>query len=255
MSSATPPEAPARPDVALVLAVVAVAAVLPFVPWLALAGFAVLLVAGWVRGCAPVVQLSIIGVPVALMGVAEVMAMPLWWGIALLAIVLWRVPWLRRSTGWWRAGRLGGGEMAFALAVSAVTAVALVAWQRLLQPDLTDLLALIPEVHPGWLVAVGLGFACVNALVEEVLYRGILMDALDRALGVPLWPLLVQAMVFGLHHYGGFPRGWAGVGLATLYGLAMGLIRRRSGGLLAPWVAHVLADLVVYGILLTLLRG
>jgi hypothetical protein len=45
-----------------------------------------------------------------------------------------------------------------------------------------------------------------------------------------------------------------GVGLATIYGLMMGVVRRRSGGLLAPWIAHVLTDVVIAGIVLTFER-
>ena len=99
------------------------------------------------------------------------------------------------------------------------------------------------------LVLVGFLFATINAVVEEVLYRGVLLDALDRAIGVGTAALVIQAVVFGLHHFEGFPRGWVGVGLATLYGLAMGVVRRTSGGLLAAWVAHVLADIVIYAII------
>ncbi|MCP5113866.1 MAG: CPBP family intramembrane metalloprotease, partial [bacterium] len=48
----------------------------------------------------------------------------------------------------------------------------------------------------------------------------------------------------------GFPRGGIGVGLATVYGLILGLVWNRSRGMLAPWVAHVLADSTIVGILL-----
>jgi hypothetical protein len=34
----------------------------------------------------------------------------------------------------------------------------------------------------------------------------------------------------------------------------MALIRRRSGGILAPWAAHVCADIVIVGIVLFLAR-
>jgi membrane protease YdiL (CAAX protease family) len=245
----------ARPDAALVVAAVVSASLLPFVPWLAVVSIAVLLVAGWVRRCAPVVLLGVIGLPVGVLAVLEVMAMPLWWGVALMAVVIRFTPWLRGSTGWWRAGRLGSGEIVLALAISAVTAVALVVWQRVMQPDLADLVELIPAVHPVLIVVVGLLFASINALVEEVLYRGVLLDALDRTIGVGTAALLLQAVVFGLHHFEGFPRGWVGVGLATIYGLAMGVVRRYSGGLLAPWVAHVLADIAVYAILAIIAFG
>ena len=55
-----------------VVAVVLAASMLPFLPWLALASIAVLLVIGWVRRCAPVVQLGVIGLPVGTLAVLEV---------------------------------------------------------------------------------------------------------------------------------------------------------------------------------------
>ncbi len=96
-------------------------------------------------------------------------------------------------------------------------------------------------------------FALLNAAIEEAAYRGVVLASLDVALGPGVAAIVVQAMAFGaLHAHGGFPRGAAGVGLACLYGLALGALRRRAGGLLAPWIAHVLTDLVIYGIVLTL---
>jgi hypothetical protein len=46
-------------------------------------------------------------------------------------------------------------------------------------------------------------------------------------------------------HLHGFPRGWSGVALASVYGLMMGALRQRARGLLAPWVAHLFADLAI----------
>jgi hypothetical protein len=52
----------------------------------------------------------------------------------------------------------------------------------------------------------------------------------------------------------GFPRGWIGVGLAGLYGLFMGIIGRRAGGMFAPWLAHVFTDVMIVGMIMVLAR-
>src|SRR5437762_2523301 len=44
-------------------------------------------------------------------------------------------------------------------------------------------------------------------------------------------------------------------GLAAVYGVLLGALRRRAGGLLAPWTAHVLTDLAIAGIVLALVRS
>jgi membrane protease YdiL (CAAX protease family) len=58
--------------------------------------------------------------------------------------------------------------------------------------------------------------------------------------------LVLSSLSFGLAHYRGFPSGLPGVSLAFTYGLMMGVLRWRAAGLLAPWGAHVFADIVIY---------
>jgi len=104
------------------------------------------------------------------------------------------------------------------------------------------------------LIVGGLIFSMVNAAVEEGAYRGVIMHALDTSLGPGFAALLLQALAFGAVHIGGFPRGWLGVGLACIYGLFMGFIRQRAGGMFAPWIAHVFTDVVIAGIVVLLAR-
>jgi hypothetical protein len=40
------------------------------------------------------------------------------------------------------------------------------------------------------------------------------------------------------------------VGLASIYGLMMGIVRRQARGMLGPWMAHVMADVTIGAILL-----
>jgi membrane protease YdiL (CAAX protease family) len=105
------------------------------------------------------------------------------------------------------------------------------------------------------LILGGLLFSMFNAAVEEGAYRGVIQHGLEATLGIGTTALCLQAAAFGaVHMRGGFPRGWIGVGLATVYGLMMGAIRRRSGGMLAPWIAHVLTDMVIASIILAFER-
>jgi len=106
----------------------------------------------------------------------------------------------------------------------------------------------------GLLIAGGLIFSMFNAAVEEGAYRGVILHALDRSLGPGFAALLLQALAFGAIHIRGFPRDWLGVGLACIYGLLMGVIRRRAGGMFAPWIAHVFTDVVIAGIVVFLAR-
>ena len=86
--------------------------------------------------------------------------------------------------------------------------------------------------------------------MEEFLFRGVVMQSLDSAFGPGSISIVVQGWLFGAMHYlRGFPNGWRGVAMASVYGIMLGMIRRRSGGMLAPWLAHVFADLVIFAIL------
>jgi membrane protease YdiL (CAAX protease family) len=128
---------------------------------------------------------------------------------------------------------------------SIVPAIALVVWRYTTSDRLERFQALIPHV-PWWAVVAGLPvYAAFNAAYEEVLFRGALMEGLDESLGAGFASIAIQAFVFGMCHYEGFPSGWVGIGLATIYGLMMGHIRRIARGLLAAWIAHVVADTVI----------
>ncbi|HYX72145.1 MAG TPA: CPBP family glutamic-type intramembrane protease, partial [Nitrososphaera sp.] len=66
--------------------------------------------------------------------------------------------------------------------------------------------------------------------------------------------VVIQAGSFAAFHYlAGFPNGVFGLAMVFVYGFMLGVLRRRSRGLLAPWIAHVLADIVIFAILATVL--
>ena len=182
---------------------------------------------------------------------ARLTPLPLLLALAVLLLAAGlRAPWLAR-------GELGRAVLGWAAAIAAVSGTCLVAWWKLVRPDLSDLtlVSLLPDVSaPALLAAAVLGWSALNAVAEEFFFRGALQHALTRSLGGGLG-IAVQAAAFGLLHYRGFPRGWSGVALATIYGLMLGALRRRSGGLLAPWLAHVAADVVIVGILLWMVPG
>jgi membrane protease YdiL (CAAX protease family) len=151
-----------------------------------------------------------------------------------------------------RRGSLGVDVWLRVVASAVVAAVALGAWYALFRPNLTDLVAAYVPVAPvEVLILGGLLFSMLNAMIEEGAYRGVIQHGLEATIGLGIAALVLQAAAFGALHLNGFPRGWVGVGLAAIYGLMMGTVRRRSDGMLAPWIAHVLTDAVIAAIILT----
>lgn len=177
-----------------------------------------------------------------------------WPGPMMLALALyWGARrFLPKASGTVTRGAFDRGNALLMVLFVVLSASALIGWWWLFDPDLSDVVSRMPEVHLAVLVAAGVAFAGLNALGEEAVWRGVGLHAL-KAGGITGPPALVlQAVSFGLVHINGFPRGWIGVGLASIYGLMMGVLRIRSRGLLVPWVAHVFADLVIFAVLATL---
>jgi len=177
---------------------------------------------------------------------------PFWFLCPLVAycLMVFAIRSLRRTAGWFRLGRLERRDLPAVAGVALVSVIALVVWVLAADPDLSDLEEMIPDLSIWVLPWVAIGFAIVNAALEEAIFRGIMMDALDRTLGRPSLSILVQAAAFGVAHYhSGFPRGAWGFAMVFVYGIMLGAIKRRCKGLLAPWVAHVVADLVIFAIM------
>jgi len=157
------------------------------------------------------------------------------------------IPALRKSVGWLRVGTLGAKLWLFLLAIILVAGLALWLWVRLLNPDLSHYTGMLPQASTGVVLAFGIGFSAFNALLEEITWRGVMLEALDSALGAGWLALILQAISFGLAHYQtGFPNGVVGAAMACAYGLMLGVVRRKSRGMLACWLAHVLADSVIF---------
>jgi membrane protease YdiL (CAAX protease family) len=81
----------------------------------------------------------------------------------------------------------------------------------------------------------------VGPVVEEVIFRGHLQTGLETLLG-PRRALWLAALSFGLIHV---PNGPVLFVPITALGLLFGWLRQRSGGLLAPIVAHAAHNTVM----------
>src|SRR4051812_35171336 len=126
---------------------------------------------------------------------------PLLWVAPLMvyAVLVFTVPALRRSFVPWRFGRAGWRELGATAALSLVTAVTLVVFYQLAQPSLERQASFLPVRALGGIVAAGVLFSIGNAVLEEVIFRGILLPALEAAAGTWI-ALLGTSFVFGYAH-------------------------------------------------------
>jgi len=157
---------------------------------------------------------------------------------------------LKEKSQFFVLGKPGRNTWILGIVTVIVSSAALYIWIQVTGPDLSDITAMMPKTGMGMLLLLGAIFAIGNSIVEESIYRGILYNSLKLFVDNRWIVILIQAAIFGLAHWQGFPRGVSGVALALIYGLLLGTIRHRSHGLLAPIIVHTAADFTIYLLLL-----
>ena len=104
----------------------------------------------------------------------------------------------------------------------------------------------MPHVPIPILIPLGVGFAVINGLYEEGLFRSILLAHFSEQIGF-WWAILLQSLWFSfLHYQSGFPSGMIGIVLTFVFGLMMGYLVYRTKGLLVPIIVHALADFSIF---------
>jgi CAAX protease family protein len=170
---------------------------------------------------------------------------------AVYAYVVVFIKELRHSVGWLRLGRFTPNVWALILATVVISCLALILWVHFLSPDLSRYRDLVPNTPLPLKLLFGFGFCTFNAAVEEIIWRGVMMEALDSAFGPSLLATLIQALSFALAHYlGGFPNGLTGSVMVFIYGIMLGTIRRKSKGIVGCWLAHSTADFTIFCLIL-----
>ncbi len=168
--------------------------------------------------------------------------------LTIYAVIVAVTPPLRRSVHWLHFGRLDGVVVAWTAAIILGSSAALMLWFVLARPEVGDLRDKIPHVEAMQLVLIGMIFSLGNALMEEVIFRGVFQETLTVDWGP--WPAIaVQGVMFAAIHAQGFPHGAEGMVMATVYGVALGWLRLRSGGMAASCIAHVCADATIFALL------
>lgn len=158
----------------------------------------------------------------------------------------------------WRKGEIDSVSIFLSILLVLVSALALLLWASMsnnlgaglgLVRDLHD----IPKLYLYLFVPL---FALVIATVEEITYRGIIQGGLNSVF-TEAWylPILISAFLFASAHFAnGFPNGVVGFALTFFYGLGLGYLRWRTGGLFLSFASHFCADLVIGFVLVFLAR-
>jgi membrane protease YdiL (CAAX protease family) len=170
--------------------------------------------------------------------------------IAAYFLLLAVFPQLRRSFSWLHIGRLTRRTIIATVALMLCTTFVLLIFQSVMQPETAVFRERLQLAKLGNVFLAGIIFVTLNAVMEELVFRGIFFDAIDSQWG-PSIAVIGTAVLFGLGHLHGYPPGSIGAVLAMLFGLALGGLRLWTAGLLSPILAHLAADGTIYYIVVT----
>jgi membrane protease YdiL (CAAX protease family) len=150
--------------------------------------------------------------------------------LALLSLVLGRLegrPVMRAGVRPLRWGAIG-----LAVGVGGLAITAGYVW-------LNGTLRVAPpgEPVPSWFLAMGLAITVLQVGAEEMLFRGWLLSALELRLG-PALAVVVSALAFSAFHLLGGASALLSLANLMLGGIWFALLAQRSGGILAPFLAH-----------------
>jgi len=146
--------------------------------------------------------------------------------------------------------RLGGVSFAAILPICVAALVVSIAALRLVKGPVQPhpLLVTMQQTREPWVIAlIGVEAVVVAPIVEEFLYRGVLLTALLRGAGA-IAALVVSSAVFAVVHLTAEPQA-----VAPLFflGMALGYVAYLTRSLVAPVIAHALFNaLMISGTLL-----
>lgn len=106
--------------------------------------------------------------------------------------------------------------------------------------------------YPGWLAGIGVaGFALVDPVWEELLFRRVVLEDLTASWGQV--PPSSSKPCSSRRAPGGVPLRLGRMLMAAGWGLVLGVLRLRTGGILVPYLVHVTANVVIGSLAVLLL--
>lgn len=135
----------------------------------------------------------------------------------------------------WRPRILPARSMVVGLAVGLVGGLVLVAVPQVTGAGAAIGLGIHPEPFAPWVLV-----TLLVATAEEVLIRGALLNAAEAAFGLPV-AIGLSSLAFALIHVPLY--GWGVIPLDLAAGVWLAGLRLNGGSLMAPIIAHAIADL------------
>ncbi len=167
-----------------------------------------------------------------------------WWAVALTVVTVYGYGVLRDLPG--LGYRLLPRWRDLGVALAATAGVAAIA----IPIGLATHFLTFPPTTPfsvGAVILHTVGLFLTVAIPEELFFRGILQNGIEKHLHNPRLALVLASLAFGLMHWNNAQAVVTRLlytALATVAGLFYGWAYKRSEGLLAPILSHTLVDLI-----------
>jgi hypothetical protein len=167
-------------------------------------------------------------------------------GFILFVITQFIFPDLRKNSNWFIIGYFKPKNIILLLITIFISSGILILWYFRFLPDLSPMVVSLKD-KPTIIIALSIiGFAIVNAIVEESIFDGICYRAMEENFKIPFIFIGLQALSYSITHFRGIPSGYIGILLSFIYGgIMLGGLRYFTKGLLFPVIAHIFADLTI----------
>ena len=155
-------------------------------------------------------------------------------------------PNLRKNSKWFKVGKYNSKNVVLLIITIVISAGILVLWYLITLPDLNPMVTSLKDKSKIVIIISIIGFAIINAIVEESIFDGICYRAMEEHFKIPIIFIGLQALSYSVSHFHGIPNGYIGILLSFIYGgLMLGGLRYLSKGLVFPVIAHIFADLTI----------
>ena len=160
-------------------------------------------------------------------------------------------PYVREALDWWQIDQMNRALMVQAMVAVAVGCGLMYFYTLNDQESLNRFIEMLPKGGLFKILALGIAFSLLNAVVEEYIIRGMFWNGLSKIISSPLTVNLAQASLFAISHYFRLPGGLIGVLMVFMWSFVMGHFRIKSGGILLVTLCHFALNLFQYFILYT----
>lgn len=172
--------------------------------------------------------------------------------IIIFTILILVFPQIRKNINWWTKDTIDKKTIIIIIGLSLISGIFLYIWAKWIAYDLSKYTKNLPNVSWIWIIIYGVVFALFNSIAEEYLSRGMLCNGLEKILRNKIAIIIIQAVIFGVFHYHGFPGGMIGMIMVFVWSVVLGVIRYRTNGLIGVLIGHFFADFTIYFILYAL---